>query len=77
MPKKASQPTSSDAANTTPQSPGPLYKVFLETNWGAGNNSSKKSGENDYFASSKPKDQITAEDLKLLAEMMRGRQRLP
>ncbi len=38
-----------DNQNTPQQKPGPLYEVFLKTNWGAGNKPPDPNGPRKFF----------------------------
>ena len=73
MKKSTHAPTSSDAENIQ-TSPKTYLEAVSQMNWGAEN---KSSPQNKFLAGTIPSQQPSEEDLKLLAELMRGRQRLP
>ena len=74
--KPTSQPTSSGAKNTTEPLPQTFSELASQMNWGAAAAPSKQ-GREKYFAGTVPDKRPSDQDLEMLAEMMRGRQRLP
>ena len=76
MKKSTHQPTLSDAKNIPASSPKTFSELMSELNWGDDSKSLPEENET-YLAGTIPSQQPSKGDLELLAEMMRGRQRLP
>jgi len=76
QPKRTSQPTSSGAKNTSNLSRETFSEMALRMNWG-GASVPLKQGKDQYLAGTVPDKRPSDQDLNLLADLMRGRQRLP